>query len=155
MTSSAYSRSPPTGRPLARRVTTSSGARSRRPAATWSAVASPVVVGFVARTTSRTWVRLVDPDEQLGDPQVVGIDAVDRRKRAPEHVVAAAVLVRPLDRDHVRRLFDDADHRRVPPLVLADPAAGALGKVEADLAQADPLLHLPDRVGQRRRVLRR
>ena len=54
VTSSAYSRSPPTGRPEARRVTATSGARARRPSAMCSAVASPVVVGFVASTTSRT-----------------------------------------------------------------------------------------------------
>ncbi len=54
VTSSAYSRSEPTGRPLASRVTRISDERRRRPAATWSAVASPVVVGLVARTTSRT-----------------------------------------------------------------------------------------------------
>ena len=54
VTSSAYSRSPPTGRPEARRVTATSGARSWRPPAMCSAVASPVVVGLVARTTSVT-----------------------------------------------------------------------------------------------------
>ena len=54
VTSSAYSRSPPTGRPEASRVTAVSGARVRRTSAMCSAVASPVVVGLVARTTSRT-----------------------------------------------------------------------------------------------------
>ena len=48
--------------------------------------------------------------DELGDLQVLGIDAVDRRQRASEHVVAAAVLVRALDRDHVAGLLDDADH---------------------------------------------
>src|SRR5690242_15663122 len=54
VSSSAYSRSAPTGNPLARRVTDSSGATARSPSATCSAVASPVVVGLVAITTSRT-----------------------------------------------------------------------------------------------------
>src|SRR4051794_867243 len=54
VTSSAYSRSPPTGRPEASRVTTTSGARARRPSAMCSAVASPVVVELVASTTSLT-----------------------------------------------------------------------------------------------------
>ena len=54
VTSSAYSRSPPTGRPEASRVTATSGARVRSPSAMCSAVASPVVVGLVASTTSRT-----------------------------------------------------------------------------------------------------
>ena len=76
----------------------------------WSAVASPVVVGLVARTTSRDLAAL-DAPQQLGDLQVVGVDAVDRRKRAAEHVVEAAVLVGALDRDHVGGLLDDADQR--------------------------------------------
>ncbi len=54
VTSSAYSRSEPTGRPLARRVTASPGARTRSSSAMCSAVASPVVVGLVASTTSLT-----------------------------------------------------------------------------------------------------
>src|SRR3954470_18165009 len=52
VTSSAYSRSAPTGSPEASRVTATSGVRSRSAAAMCSAVASPVVVGFVASTTS-------------------------------------------------------------------------------------------------------
>ena len=105
-----------------------------------SAVASPVVVGLVASTTSRTGASgAAHAAKQLGDPQVLGIDAVDRRERAAEHVVDAVVLVRALDRDHVGGLLDDADQRLVAALVLADAAARALGEVEADLAQADPL----------------
>ena len=49
VTSSAYSRSPPTGRPLARRVTRT---RPRRRSARNAAVASPVMFGLVASTTS-------------------------------------------------------------------------------------------------------
>ena len=90
-----------------------------------SAVASPVVVGLVASTTSRTGVGVVDARVELGDLQVLGIDAVDRRQRAAEHVVAAAELVRALDRDDVAGLLDDADQRRVAALVEADPAARA------------------------------
>src|SRR5919106_1100277 len=51
VTSSAYSRSPPTGRPLASRVTRT---RPRRRSARYAAVASPVMFGFVASTTSWT-----------------------------------------------------------------------------------------------------
>ena len=154
VTSSAYSRSEPTGSPLASRVTVTCGARSRRPSAMCSAVASPVVVGLVASTTSRTSESGArDAAVELGDAQVVGVDAVDRRERAAEHVVAAAELVHALERDHVGGLLDDADHAGVAPLVLADPAARALGEVEADLAQADALLDLADRVGERGGVL--
>src|SRR5207253_9303693 len=49
VTSSAYSRSPPTGRPLASRVTRT---RPRDRKSRYAAVASPVMFGFVASTTS-------------------------------------------------------------------------------------------------------
>ena len=152
MTSSAYSRSAPTGRPEARRVTATSGARSRSAAAMCSAVASPVVVGLVASTTS-PMRPLPHARVELGDLQVLGIDAVDRRQRAAEHVVAAAVLVRALDGDDVAGLLDDADEARVAALVLADAAARLVGEVEAHLAQPDALLDLADGVGQRVGVL--
>jgi hypothetical protein len=63
--------------------------------------------------------------------------------------------VRALDGDHVARLLHDADQRGVPAIVEADRAARALGQVEADLAEADALLDVADRVGQRMGVLRR
>ena len=98
---------------------------------------------------------MIDAAEELGDLQILGIDAVDRRERAAEHVVAAAILVRSLERDHIGGLLDDADHRGVAALVLADPTARALGEVAADLAQADPLLDVADRLSQRVRILGR
>src|SRR5919199_2721208 len=64
----------------------------------------------------------VDAAQQLVDAQVLGLDAVERRQRAAEHVVEAAELARPLDGDHVHRLLDDADHRGVAPRVAADRA---------------------------------
>ena len=51
---------------------------------------------------------VADPGEQLLDPELLGTDALDRRDRALEHVVATAELVRALDRDDVARLLDDA-----------------------------------------------
>src|SRR3954471_4450992 len=93
------------------------------------------------------------PGVELSEPQVLRLDAVDRRERPAEHVVAAAELVRALDRDHVAGLLDHADHGAVAPLVQADRAAGALGEVEADLAQRDLLLDVLDRLGQRERVV--
>ena len=154
VTSSAYSRSAPTGRPRGQPRDRRRRARARAaPSAMCSAVASPVVVGFVASTTSRTVAGRSTRRVELGDLQVLGVDAVDRRQRAAEHVVAPAVLVRALDRDDVARLLDDADEPRVAALVLADPAARPVGEVEADLAEADPLLDLADRVGERVGVL--
>ena len=94
-------------RPLARRVTRT---RPRRRSAMNAAVASPVMFGLVASTTSSTPFAL-DAAEQLVDAEVLGLDAVERRERAAEHVVQAAVLVRALERDEVGRLLDDADER--------------------------------------------
>ena len=121
------------------------------------AVASPVVVGLVASTTSR-----------IADPGV-GYPARRARSilrssgstpsigdRAPaEDVVEAVELVGALHRDHVGGLLDDADHRGVATGVLADAAAWFVGEVEADLAQADLLLDLLDRLGQAPRRPRR
>ena len=95
----------------------------------------------------------LDAAHELVDLQVGRVDAVDRRERAAEHVVEAAELVRPLDRDHVLGLLDDADHIGVAARVLADVAARTLGQVEADLAQAHLRLHLADRVGEGERVV--
>src|SRR5579862_3273426 len=75
-------------------------------------------------------VRL-DAAEQLVDPQVARLDAVDRAQRAAEHVVEAAVLVCALERDHVDRLLDDADRRMVAPRVEADRTRLLLGQVSA------------------------
>src|SRR3989441_9309591 len=51
----------------------------------------------------------LEPDQELLDLEVVGADAVERRQGAEQHVVAAAVLARPLHRQEVVRLFDDAE----------------------------------------------
>src|SRR6202035_5013261 len=100
-------------------------------------------------------VRGGDAGEQLHHLQVLRIDAVDRREGPAEHVVDAVVLVRALHRDHVAGLLHDADQPVVAPRVLADAAARLVGEGEADLAQPDLLLDLPDRLGQRRGVLAR
>src|SRR5262249_747381 len=61
-----------------------------------------------------------------------------------------------LDRDQVDRLLDDADDRPVAARVLADRAELFLGQVPALIAEADSLLDLLDRPGERERlVLRR
>ena len=83
-----------------------------------------------------------DTADQLADVQVLGVDSVDRRQRAAQHVVAARPLVGALDRDDVARLLDDADQLGVAARVLTDAAARADRQVEADLALADGLLDL-------------
>ena len=80
--------------------------------------------GFVASTTSCTPFASTRR-EQLVDAQVAGLDAVERRQRAAEHVVEAAELVRPLERDDVDGLLDDADQRVVAALVEADPQSSS------------------------------
>ena len=138
VTSSAYSRSPPTGSPLASRVTRT---RPRSRSARKPAVASPVMFGFIASTTSCTPFASTRR-KQLVDAQVARLDAVERRERAAEHVVEAAELRRPLERDDVDRLLDDADQRVVAPRVGADAAELLLGEVAALAAEAHALLHL-------------
>ena len=156
VTSSAYSRSEPTGSPLARRVTLTCGRaraelfgdvqRRRLPGRGRVGREHDFADGGLGRLDAR---------HQLGDPQVLRVDPVDRRERPAEHVVDAVVLVGALHRDHVAGLLDDADHLVLAPCVLADPAARLVGEVEADLAQADPLLDLDDRRGERGGVLGR
>jgi len=68
-------------------------------------------------------------------------------------VIAPAELVRALNRDHVGGFLDDADQRKVTPLICADPANRTLRAVEARLAQADLLLYLRDRICQRERLV--
>ena len=64
-------------------------------------------------------------------------------------MVEAAVLVRPLERDHVDRLLDHADNGAVAACVEADHAELLLGQVAALAAEADALLHFLDRVRER------
>src|SRR6478609_4501354 len=73
---------------------------------------------------------------------VLEVDAVDRRQRATQHVVDAAVLMGALDRNHVARVLDHADHGAVAPGIRADRAERPLREVEALLADPDLLLHL-------------
>src|SRR5207253_2346388 len=89
------------------------------------------------------------------DPQVLRLDAVERRKRAAEDVVEAAELGRSLEREQVGRLLDDADHRVVAARVEADRADLLLGQVPALAAEADALLDLDDRGGERERLVLR
>src|SRR5439155_2855783 len=91
--------------------------------------------------------------EQLVDPQVLRLDAVERRKRAAEDVVEAAELGRSLEREQVGRLLDDADHGVVAARVEADRADLLLRQVPALAAEANALLDLDDRGGERERLV--
>jgi hypothetical protein len=63
--------------------------------------------------------------------------------------------MRPLEREEIDRLLDDADERAVAARVLADGAELLLGQVAALTAEPDPLLYLADCVGERERLLLR
>ena len=68
-----------------------------------------------------------DAVEETFDPQVAGLDAVERRERAAEDVVEAAILVSPLEREHIDWLLDHADDRAVPARVGAHATELPLG----------------------------
>ena len=84
--------------------------------------------------------------------QLLGTDALDRADRALQHVVAAVELLGLLHRDDVAGLLDHAQDRGVAPVVGAEPARGALGDVEAPLAERHAVLGLGDGVGEPERV---
>ena len=152
VTSSAYSRSPPTGRPLASRVTrtptglSSAGDVHRR--------GVPLQVRVGRQDDLRDAVAR-DPVQQLLHAKVVGPDALERRDRAAQDVVPALDHAGLLDRRLVLRLLDHADHRGVAAGVAADAAQLALGDAEALAAEPDLLLRGDDRLGQAARVLGR
>ena len=98
VSSSAYSRSPPTGRPLARRVTRRPSGRSWR--ARYIAVTSPSVFGLVHRMISSMPSGSMR-GQQLADLQLLGTDAFERAHRSEQHVVATVELASALDGDDV------------------------------------------------------
>src|SRR5439155_24967484 len=76
----------------------------------------------------------LEPAQELADLEVLGPDAVQRRERPQEHMVAAAKLPRAIEREEVVRLFDHAQEAAVAPGVATDAAGIFLGDVEAHLA---------------------
>ncbi len=95
-----------------------------------SAVASPVVFGLVA-TTSSLVSSFAHALYELGYAEVFWLDAVEGREGAAEDMVEAAVLVGALHRADVVGVFHDADHGLVAAGVAADLALLGLGEVEA------------------------
>ena len=82
-----------------------------------------------------------------------GVDAVDRRQCAAQHVVEAAVLGRTLDGEQVDGLLDDADDRAVAARVEADPAHVFLREIAALAAETHPLFHVLDRLRERQSLV--
>ena len=114
VTSSAYSRSPPTGSPRAIRLTDPTTGLEPLGEVHRGRLALEGRVGGQDDLDERLAVArgLVGPLEQLADPQPVRPDAVDRRDRAVEDVVEALELAGPLEGEDVERLLDDAQPRR-------------------------------------------
>ena len=100
VTSSAYSRSPPTGRPEASRVTAQAHRPQRAGEEGRGGLALEVRVGGDDDLGDGA---VGQPGHQLADAQVVRADAVDRADRPAEHVVPAAELTGALDGDDVLR----------------------------------------------------
>src|SRR6185437_15489435 len=98
---------------------------------------------------------VVQPVEQLAHSQIFGPDAVQRRQRAQQHVVAAAEPPGALDREQIVGLLHDADRPLLALRIGADPAGVPLGHVEADRAVHDQLLELGERLAQRGHLGRR
>src|SRR5262245_7930576 len=86
------------------------------------------------------------PWHQFADAQIVRADTLDGTDGAAEHVVEAAELSRPLDRDHVLGLLNDTDHRRIASWVAANAALLLLCDIPADRAEPDLVFDLGQRV---------
>ena len=78
-----------------------------------------------------------DALDQLGNPQLLGADAVERRQRAAEHVVAPEERPGALHRPQIGHVLDDADRARGALRVGADAARVGGVEVAASCAGAD------------------
>ena len=122
--SSAYSRSPPTGRPRAMRVIghvvgEPVGEVGGGGVALQGGVGGEDHLGIGTPACSAD-----DARQQLADPQALGPDAVHRADRAVQDVIAPAPLPGALDREHVEGLLDDAERVGVASRVATDRAGG-------------------------------
>ena len=153
VTSSAYSRSPPTGMPRAIRVTLPTLPAEALVEVHRGRLALEGRVGGEDHLgEGRRLGGLVDPLQELGDAEPVRADAIDRRDRAVEHVVEAAELAGPFEREDVERLLDDAQPASSRARVAADRAERRVADVEAALAEHDLVAGGDERRGERPRL---
>ena len=142
MSSSAYSRSPPTGSPLASRDT------PRGELAGHQHGRGLPLDGGIRADDGLTDDPGVNAIEELAQAELLPPDAVERTQRATEDVVAA-LEPRALDGDDVAGILDHADDLGIAPVVAADGALLArLRHVEADRAERRALLDGDDGFGQ-------
>src|SRR5438105_5633424 len=96
---------------------------------------------------------VVEARDQLLQLELIGSDAVERRERAVQHVVAAAELPGALDGEQIGHRLDYADH---PPVALGVAAEGTriLGRqVATGRAETDLLPQRKQRLGELAGVL--
>ncbi len=151
--SSAYSRSPPVGRPRASRVTRMpSGLKMR---AMYMAVASPSKIGiggddqfFDSNCVGRAFA-CFHPPQQLFDLESFGANPLHRRNRTVKHMVQPLELAGALHSLHIQRLLHHANDGGVALFIIANVTWIAIGDVVANSAK--------DRLGleffQRRRQI--
>src|SRR4051812_40943541 len=72
----------------------------------------------------------------------------NRRQAAVQNVIDAFEAARLFNRDETVRLLDDADHRMVPRRRRTKAARIEFGKIVANRAENDPLLHVAHRRDQ-------
>lgn len=72
---------------------------------------------------------------QVGNVQVVGTNAVDRRQSAAKYVIKAAKGATALQGPKIVYILDDADRRRITPRIGADAARVARVDITANLTQ--------------------
>jgi hypothetical protein len=89
------------------------------------------------------------PLDEAPDLQLIGPDALQRRKCATEYVIKSVELPRFLDGLDIRGFFDHADHVLASRGAAAKKAGIAIRDVIADGALADLFPGFADRVGKR------
>jgi hypothetical protein len=145
VTSSANSRSLPTGMPMAMRVTfTPSGFSSARDTPPWP------------RLPPSDWWRdhllhfaALHPLQQTLDAQLLRPDAAQRRDGAVQHMIQALELPRGLDGQNIVRLLHHADDGMIAMRIAAVIAQIAVADVVADGANSELVLHVEQRLASR------
>src|SRR2546430_17421118 len=86
--------------------------------------------------------RRLEPRQELAHAQIFGADAIERRERAEQDVVAPPELAGALEGEEIIGLLNDAEDLLVRLRAAADAAGILLGTVEADAAVDDAGLEL-------------
>src|SRR6185437_8398206 len=90
-------------------------------------------------------LRIARPLDQLGDAQILGAYAVERRQRAAEHVIKPVEHAGALERPEVSHLLHHTDERAVARRIAAERARALRVDVAANLASEDGVARLGKR----------